>query len=477
MNGYETLRQMATEAGVRVPDLLAMHRSNDPFYCGSPAQVEQARWFVALIDRYSFAYAFHLRRVHYRIVSEREPVSMVDGRPYQNTERCWSYLCNAGKAARTLGLLDARRFVDQRNPAPSIYREEPSGNDPSIWLPEIAGLELPGIDAELAAPDFDLPEPEVLGYRYSGADQPYLLEVWIEKTTQNDILRPLCQRFGMNLVPAAGFQSITAAVNLIDRVRQTGKPGRVLYVSDFDPAGDKMPIAVARQVEYHLQATPADVSLHRLALTAEQVAAYDLPRIPIKESDLRRANFEAKHGTGAVELDALEALHPGTLKALVTDAARGYFDTDLPELAADTEAEAQAAVELEWRDRTAEERTALDGLRTEAATILNRYRPMLQTLAADLDANLEPLRQQADIIAEAVRDKARDFDPDLPPRAESDLEPPDESAWLFDSRRGYFDQLAAYANEKGPAAVTTEPLLNHPPENNLQPSTRPCKAP
>lgn len=444
MNGYEILRNLATESGARVPDLLALNRSNDPFYCGSPAQVEHAEWFARLVAQFAFDGPFHLRRVHYRIVSQRQPVAMVNGQPYQNTEPCWSHLCMAGKAARTLGLVDARRFVDQRNPDPYIFRASPDAGEPFAWLPEIDGLDLPGIAAELPAPAFELPTPFVSGYDYTGADQPYLLEVWIEKSTVTDVLLPVCKRFGINLVESAGFQSITASIGLIDRARKAGKPARVFYVSDFDPAGDRMPVAVARQVEYHLQTAPADVALYRLALTAEQVAAYDLPRIPIKASDLRRADFEARHGEGAVELDALEALHPGTLANLLTEAARDYFDPDLPALARDTEREVERAAEIAWRDQTAEERAAIDRLRDQAAIVLDRHRPSLQSLAAELDADLAPLREQAEAIAADVRDKARDFDPDLPARAESEIEPPDESAWLFDSRRDYFEQLAAY---------------------------------
>jgi hypothetical protein len=50
----------------------------------------------------------------------------------------------------------------------------------------------------------------------------------------------------------------------------------------------------------------ADIKLIPLALTRDQVITYQLPRIPIKESDGRRAGFEERYGAGAVELDALE---------------------------------------------------------------------------------------------------------------------------------------------------------------------------
>src|SRR5262249_51819997 len=157
------------------------------------------------------------------------------------------------------------------------------------------------------------------GYDYAAADQPYLVEIWVEKSTMNDVLEPLCGQLSVNLVTSLGFQSMTAAVNLLQRAARlaaAGRPCRVFYISDYDPAGDGMPVAVARQIEFWLSqyAPGADIKLTPLVLTREQVVAYDLPRTPIKESDRRRANFEALHGEGAVELDALEALHPGELR-------------------------------------------------------------------------------------------------------------------------------------------------------------------
>src|SRR5262249_36158970 len=100
---------------------------------------------------------------------------------------------------------------------------------------------------------FSLPAVGVQGFEYSPADQPFLLEIWVEKTTMDDVLEPLCRGLSINLVPGAGFQSITSAVNLLQRVarfKDSRKPCRVFYISDFDPAGDQMPVAVARQLQF-----------------------------------------------------------------------------------------------------------------------------------------------------------------------------------------------------------------------------------
>jgi len=132
-------------------------------------------------------------------------------------------------------------------------------------------------------------------------------------------------------VTSAGFQSITSAVKVLQRACQLvhlGKPARIFYISDFDRAGDGMPVAVARQIEFWLQddAPSADIKLTPLALTRNQVITDQLPRIPIKESDVRNAGFEERYGAGAVELDALEALYPGTLADLVREAIESYRD-------------------------------------------------------------------------------------------------------------------------------------------------------
>ena len=181
--------------------------------------------------------------------------------------------------------------------------------------------------------EFEIPEPTVTGYDYERADQPVLIEVWVEKTTMNDILEPLCRELGINLVPASGMQSITSAVRLLQRCRELGKPGFVIYISDFDPAGDNMPRAVARQLEFYREHHIPDVqvALDPVALTHEQVVEWELPRIPIKESDKRAGQFEEHYGEGAVELDALEALRPGELERLVREAVAPYQDPELAE--------------------------------------------------------------------------------------------------------------------------------------------------
>ena len=310
VTGYEKIKQLAKSRGCKIPDLLALAPQNDPFYAGSPTGKDMAEWFAAFWKQAGYTTGIHLRRVHYQLVSGRDPRKH-NGLPYENTEKDWDYLGNAGKYARYLALVDPEAFIDRRNPDPHTFASSRTEDEPA-WDSYFPEWHLPHIAKLGSDLDWSLPTWEIHGYDYAEADQPYHLEIWAEKSTMNDILDPICERLGVNLITGVGFMSITS-VNpmLLDRLRELGKPCRILYVSDFDPAGSFMPVAVARQIEYWSEVIghQFDIKLESVILTREQVEKYRLPRIPVKESDRRKANFEERNGQGAVELDALEALY------------------------------------------------------------------------------------------------------------------------------------------------------------------------
>jgi hypothetical protein len=71
-------------------------------------------------------------------------------------------------------------------------------------------------------------------------DNSYVTEFAVhncEKSTINDVLIPLCQRYGMTSQTGAGELSITLTRLLAERMQESGKPTRIFYLSDFDPAG------------------------------------------------------------------------------------------------------------------------------------------------------------------------------------------------------------------------------------------------
>jgi hypothetical protein len=450
--GYDAIKAVAKEYRMRVSELLVLAEKNDPFYAGSPAQRAKAAWFAELWVRFRYTSGVHLRRVHYRLVSGDVRERKHDGTPYENTESCWDYLGEAGKYARYLSLIRPDAFEDHRNPPPRIYMA-PTGMRPSptVQLTALEDWMLPWIESDLSAL-LSLPLPTVdlvNGYTYEAIDQPYLVEVWVEKSTMDDVLLPLCEALRVNFVTSVGFQSITSAIRLLQRASalvHLGRPTRIFYISDFDPAGDGMPVAVARQLEFWLQeyAPGADIKLTPLGLIRDQVITYQLPRIPIKDSDARKARFEERYGGGAVELDALEALYPGELARLVREAVEPYRDLGLADRLAEVATEAQEMAEQAWDEQMAPHRQERDAIAADVRAIVEAYQGQLAQMDAALQAELAPLWERAEALRRAVEVVMRGFRPALPPRPEAETQPVDEEAWLFDGQRPYLMQLSIY---------------------------------
>lgn len=277
---YDTIKALAKTRKCRVPDLIALAPQNDPFYVGTPADQVNARWFADLWQRFGYRHGVHIRRAHYQIISQSDPILLPNGKPYENTESYWDFLNVATKAARYLELVDPGAFVDRRNPPALSYVPESSGAPPLLR-----------VSNDIYSEASSLPEfPELPDYGLGGYEgcQAYHIELWAEKSTINDVLIPLCERYGAVLQTGLGERSI----------------------------------AVARKIEYvlHTRALDLDIRLLPVCLTEPQVRDYQLRRA---------ANFEARYGAGAVELDALEALYPGALRKVLSDAVERYFDNSL----------------------------------------------------------------------------------------------------------------------------------------------------
>jgi hypothetical protein len=452
VRGYTHLKKLSRELRVNIDSLLVLAAKNDPFFSGSPAQTRQAEWFVLVWERagYTGQRGVHLRRIHYRLVSMDPPPPMLDGMPYQNSAACWYGLMNASRFARYLGFVPADAFIDARNPDPIILAPAPRTHVQPWCEPDDPEWELPSIGVPTFSP-WEIPPLAVYGYAYSLADQPVHLELWIEKSTMNGELLPLCRELGANLITGAGFQSITSAIGLLQRTKEIldvaqDRPVRVLYLSDYDPAGVSMPRGVARQLEYWRDqyAPGADIALNPVVLTREQVERYRLPRIPIKDGDLRKANFEERYGEGAVELDALEALHPGELARIVREAAEPYRDHTLKDRLDEAADDADVAVSYAWEEAIRPHQQELNALNAEAERIVERYADRVRELSQAMEAELAPISERLDSIQHAVQDAAKDVSALLPPRPEPEIDVSGEDGWLFRSARSYMDQLAAY---------------------------------
>ena len=429
---YDTIKALAKERGCKVTDLIVLAPQNDPFYAGTPNDRALGEWFAGLWRRFGYSTGVHIRRVHYQTLSQKPSVFLPNGTPYENTEACWDTLSMASKAARYLELIDPGAFVDRRNPEAALYVPEPSAG-PSIGL---AG-QIESWDTEF--PDFpDFPDYAIQDYT---STQPYHIEVWCEKSTMNDVLIPLCQRYGANLQTGVGELSITATLLMVRRLEASGKPARIFYVSDFDPAGQSMPVAVARKAEYFIrnEGLNIDMRLFPIVMTADQVQHYDLPRTPIKETERRRGSFEHQHGTGAVELDALEALYPGELDRLLSGYIKQYYDTSLDWRVSDARMALRA--DLDRKQQAIIGRHAAD-----IASLEQTY----EAIRAEFAARMASYTRRLTDVWQAVSDDLEAVAPDLddypiPAGREAD----EMGEGLFNSQRDYLAQLSAYKAHQG----------------------------
>lgn len=401
---------------------------HDPFNSGTDGDVANAEWFGEV---FGSSTGTHLRRIHYRLVS-RGDVMRADGKLYENDEDSWEYLQWASKHARYQGLVDPENIVDRRNPSPHIYMAPGFGFEPEFSY-ELQTDRLtriyPSLDNSWRS--FIDVQTSVEGYFYEKDMQPYHVEVWAEKTTMNDVLLPLCRELGANYVSGAGYQSVTAMVSLLrDRVGRLDKPCRILYVSDYDDAGRNMPRQMARHMEFWSEryGTDHDIRVEPIVMTAEQAEKY--PSAP---------------DSGAVELDAMEELDPGLLRRVVRENVAQFHDFDLEERVDEAEEEAKVVAERRAKEAIAEEVAKVEEIKAEAEEIYQNYRPRLEELAAELNAQLAPLDERLETLQQAVREKLEALEPDLPPIPEGETEEePEDEGWLFDSSRDYLEQLRHY---------------------------------
>jgi len=255
-----------------------------------------------------------------------------------------------------------------------------------------------------------------------------------------------------------GELTISKVDEFIRRVKQADRPARILYISDFDPAGLGMPVSIGRKIEYYQRhwGTDLDVGLTSAVLTGEQARRYNLPRAPIKESDRRKTSFERDHGKGATELDALEALHPGELYHVLESMILDYYD---PELTSKAEARREELVDdLDaQRDQVLEDHQSdLDDVKTDYQELITDFEAtradfakLVEPFAAKIDAyqeRMDRIKERGETVYGKVFEalKGVDLDPESDyPLPEPDL-PVSVNGLLYDSDRDYWQQLEHY---------------------------------
>jgi len=147
------------------------------------------------------------------------------------------------------------------------------------------------------------------------ADAEEYVEIWLEKDALASVVLDVTVENDVPLMVSRGYASISFLHEAAALINDIGKPTFIYHLGDFDPSGQN----AADKIEETLRRF-AEVPIHfkRLAVLPDQIVKWSLPTRPTKKSDTRAKGF----GDISVELDAIA---PGTLRALVQDAIEKHL--------------------------------------------------------------------------------------------------------------------------------------------------------
>ena len=153
------------------------------------------------------------------------------------------------------------------------------------------------------------------GYRKElWAEAECRVEIWIEKDALAGVIEEITRRYGVPLMVARGYSSLSFLHRTSENGNALGLPTYIYHFGDHDPSG----VNAAEKIEEWRQAmTDATMHFERVAVTQKQIEDWNLPSRPNKQTDTRTRGFEERFGTQeSVELDAID---PERLRGLVKE--------------------------------------------------------------------------------------------------------------------------------------------------------------
>jgi hypothetical protein len=151
------------------------------------------------------------------------------------------------------------------------------------------------------------------------ADADAYVEIWLEKDALAGVVFPVTAAYDVPLMVARGYASLSFLHTAAEYINGLTVPSYIYHLGDYDPSG----VNAGEKIEETLceMAPDAEIYFERIAVTPEQIEAWNLPTRPTRASDTRAKNF----GEISVELDAIE---PETLRTIVQDAIEMHLPSE-----------------------------------------------------------------------------------------------------------------------------------------------------
>lgn len=137
------------------------------------------------------------------------------------------------------------------------------------------------------------------------SNQDRHVEVWIEKDALSSLCYQITEPYGIPLLANHGYSSCTAVMEAVHRMKRDGRPCVILYCGDHDPSGLDMPRDLTDRLNFYSGNT-LPFTLHRIALTMEQIQQLNLPPNPAKDADPRADKYREEFGDESWELDSID---------------------------------------------------------------------------------------------------------------------------------------------------------------------------
>lgn len=183
--------------------------------------------------------------------------------------------------------------------------------------------------------------------------QPKHVSVWVEKEALSGVFEAPCRELGVGFFACKGYPSVSSLHQWCRHVAKAcatpgGTIGRddegrsqrqkgiaeeavILYFGDHDPDGLEIPHSCLRTIEemreYNVARSLPEIRLERVALTRDQIAEFNPPPFPAKETSARYAKYYRE--TGLDEAWELDALDPAVLDGLIRERVEAEFDEDI----------------------------------------------------------------------------------------------------------------------------------------------------